>query len=57
VQIRITPTEKKMIERLKDMDSDMTVSKLFRDSLHKYCQVNNITVDIKDKGIGGFTIG
>jgi len=53
VQVRITSSEKQMIEQIRDINSEMTVSKLFRESLHKYCQEHGI----KSKSVGNFVVG
>jgi hypothetical protein len=50
VQVRITPEEKLMIDKLRDIDKEFNVSSFFRKSLIDYYH-NKI------KGIGSFKIG
>ena len=53
VQIRITPTEKVLLDKLVATNRELTISRLFRDSLHENCQ----KLGIKSDGVGDFTIG
>ncbi len=55
VQIRITPTEKALLDKLMATDKELSISILFRDTLHANCEKLGIKID--DKGVGSFTIG
>ena len=52
VQIRITATEKQMIDKLKEHE-DFSISKFFRKKLHGYFKEQKI----EENGIGTFRIG
>jgi group I intron endonuclease len=56
-QVRLTATERMLLQKLLETDERLTISKLFRESLHKYCQEHNITDEIETEGVGNFTIG
>jgi len=54
VQIRITSSEKALLSKLLETNKDLSISKLFRDSLQEYCKKYGIK---DDSGVGTFTIG
>ena len=54
VQVRITPKEKALLKKLREIDEDITASRLFREALKKSCEQHNITDENK---VGNFTIG
>ena len=45
VQIRITPTEKALLEKLTETDGQLTISRLFRDALQEKCDKLGIKID------------
>lgn len=52
VQVRITPSEKQMIKKINEHDSEITASRLFRKSIYDYYE----KLDLND-GVGSFEIG
>lgn len=55
IQIRITPSEKEMINKLKEHNSRFTISKFFRHFLHEYYK--RTIPEEKKEGLGSFQIG
>ena len=45
VQIRITSTEKALLDKLIDINKDLSISKIFRDALQENCQKYNIKIE------------
>jgi hypothetical protein len=59
VQIRITSTEKALLAKLMATNKDLTISKLFRDSLHENCQKFGIKIDnsiVNQGNVGSFIV-
>ena len=53
VQVRITPKEKGILDKLREVDSNMTASRLFREALAKSAEDHNLMSNT----IGKFIIG
>jgi len=54
VQIRITNAEKVLLDKLVETNRELTISRIFRDSIHENCEKFGIK---EDAGVGNFTIG
>jgi len=55
VQVRISSSERELVDLVRKHDSEMTVSRLFRESLHKYCQDKGLKSS-DSKGVGSFQV-
>jgi len=53
IQVRITSEEKVLLDKLREMDKEITISRLVRESLHKHCEEKGLL----DSGVGNFQIG
>lgn len=42
VQIRITASDRVILDKLMEVNKDLSISKLFRDSLHERCKRDGI---------------
>ena len=54
LQIRITRSEKFMIDQLRELDPNVNISRLFREKLSEECE--KMGIKRKDVGIGKFKI-
>jgi hypothetical protein len=52
IQIRISPSDKEMLQQLRSNDPEFNASKLFRDQLHSYHREK-----ISKNGVGALQIG
>jgi len=48
IQIRITPTEKILLDKLVTLNESITISKMFRSCLHKTCEIHGGKVDVEN---------
>jgi hypothetical protein len=48
IQIRITPTEKNLLDKLMDINKSLTISKMFRSCLHKTCEKHGVKIDVEN---------
>lgn len=60
VQIRITPTEKALLDKLTATNKELTISRLFRNSLHESCEKLGIKLEdnsiVNQGNVGSFII-
>lgn len=48
IQIRITPTERILLDKLVELNKSITISKMFRSCLHKTCEKHGVKIDVEN---------
>ena len=56
IQVRITPVEKRLLDKLMSANKELSISRMFRNAIMENCQKYNIK-DTGSEGIGNFVVG